>query len=245
MQIRISAAPACASSPSALHNNFGQRTDLEASRKVIHKAIDLASPCSTPPTSIPTWVVRDRARRCARRPPQGHRAGDQIFQADGGGRHQAGASRYIMSAVEASLTPAEDRLHRSLPAARLRPADADRRNPARARRSRAARCATSAIGISLPGASRKRNSRARDERQPFCSCQDEYSSRCAASRTTRCRSRNTARRVAVLSAGERPAHRQIQEGRSRARTPARQAVGCAIATPHRATRTSSRSCAPC
>ena len=82
--------------------------------------------------------LRDRARRRARRPPQGHRAGDEIFQADEQRRHQAGRLAPLHH-VRGRSQPeaAEDRLHRSLPAARLRSADADRGDPARARRSRA------------------------------------------------------------------------------------------------------------
>ena len=77
----------------------------------------------------------DRAGRGARRAAQGHRAGDQILQADEQGRHQAGrvaALHHVRGRGQPDA--AEDRLHRSLPAARLRSADADRGNPARARR---------------------------------------------------------------------------------------------------------------
>ena len=79
------------------------------------------------------------AGRGARRAAQGHRARDQIRHADGRRRKALkGASRrYIMAAVEASLAPPEDRLDRPLPASPARPADADRGDAARARRSRA------------------------------------------------------------------------------------------------------------
>ena len=64
-------------------NNFGQRTDLETSRKVIHKAIDLGITLfDTADIYARHGRLGDRARRGARRPPQGHRAGDQIRQAD-------------------------------------------------------------------------------------------------------------------------------------------------------------------
>ena len=65
-------------------NNFGQRTDLETSRKVIHKAIDLGITLfDTADIYAGHGRLRDGARRSARRPAQGHRAGDEIFQADG------------------------------------------------------------------------------------------------------------------------------------------------------------------
>jgi aryl-alcohol dehydrogenase-like predicted oxidoreductase len=51
-------------------NNFGQRTDLAAARPIIHKAID----CGI--------TLFDTADIYARRSPQGHRAGDKIFQTD-------------------------------------------------------------------------------------------------------------------------------------------------------------------
>ena len=64
-------------------NNFGQRTDLETSRKVIHKAIDLGITLFDTADIYAGMggsetVLGDRARR----PPQGHRAGDEILQAD-------------------------------------------------------------------------------------------------------------------------------------------------------------------
>ena len=117
-------------------NNFGQRTDLETSRKVIHKAIDLGVTLfDTADIYAGDGRLRDRAGPGARRPPQGHRAGDEIFQADEQRRHQAGrvaALHHVGGRGQPDA--AEDRLHRSLPAARLRSADADRGNPARAGR---------------------------------------------------------------------------------------------------------------
>ena len=64
-------------------NNFGQRTDLETSRKVIHKAIDLGITLFDTADIYAGMggsetVLGDGARR----PPQGHRAGDEIFQTD-------------------------------------------------------------------------------------------------------------------------------------------------------------------
>ena len=87
-------------------NNFGQRTDLETSRKVIHKAIDLGITLfDTADIYAGHGRLRDRARRRARRPPQGHRAGDQIFQADERQTAPSRAPRAATScpAVEASL----------------------------------------------------------------------------------------------------------------------------------------------
>ena len=65
--------------------------------------------------------LRDGARRGARRPAQGHRAGDEIFQADEQRRHPAGrvaALHHVRRRGQPEA--AEDRLYRSLPAARLR-----------------------------------------------------------------------------------------------------------------------------
>ena len=114
--------------------------------------------------------LRDRARHRARRPPQGHRAGDEIFEAHEQRRHQAGRLAPLHHVGgRGQPDAAEDRLHRSLPAARLRSADADRRD-ACARStiwSARARSATSAIRIFRPGASPKPKCRAADERQPL------------------------------------------------------------------------------
>ena len=104
--------------------------------------------------------LRDRAGRSARRPPQGHRAGDQILQADEQRRHQAGrlaALHHVRGRGQPEA--AEDRLHRPLPAARLRSADADRGDACGRSTTWCgrARCATSAIRISRPGASPRPN----------------------------------------------------------------------------------------
>ena len=87
-------------------NNFGQRIDLEATRKVIHKAIDLGITLfDTADIYAATRRLRDRAGPGARRPPQGHRAGDEVRKAMSDDGNKQGASRrYIMSAVEDSLT---------------------------------------------------------------------------------------------------------------------------------------------
>ena len=64
-------------------NNFGVRIDLEASRRVIHKAIDLGITLFDTADiygmggSETCWKVLGTAAR--------HRAGDQIRQADGRG----------------------------------------------------------------------------------------------------------------------------------------------------------------
>ena len=117
-------------------NNFGQRTDLEASRKVIHKAIDLGVTLFDTADiyagmggseTVLGEVLGDRRKDIVL-------ATKYSKPMSKDGTKQGASRRYIMSAVEASLTAAEDRLHRSLPAARLRPADAARGNPARARR---------------------------------------------------------------------------------------------------------------
>ena len=82
---------------------------------------------------------RDGAGRGTRRPPQGHRAGDEILKADGDRWHQAGRVA-ALHPIRRRGQPeaAEDRLHRSLPAARLRSPHADRGNPAGTGRPRPA-----------------------------------------------------------------------------------------------------------
>jgi len=95
-------------------NNFGQRIDLEASRKVIHKAIDLGITLFDTADiysgmggseTVLGEVLGDRRSR------------DQILKADERGRHQAGrvAALYHVRR-RGQPEAAEDRLHRSLPA---------------------------------------------------------------------------------------------------------------------------------
>ena len=85
-------------------NNFGGRIDLEATRRVVDRAIDLGI---TLFDTADVYGNRGGSESCwagPGRPPQGHRAGDQVRHADGRRRDAAGRiRRYIMSAVEASL----------------------------------------------------------------------------------------------------------------------------------------------
>ena len=85
-------------------NNFGQRTDLETSRKVIHKAIDLGITLFDTADIYAVWAAPRpcwakcsaiAARTSCWRPN---------LQADGeDGTKQGASRRYIMFAVEASL----------------------------------------------------------------------------------------------------------------------------------------------
>ena len=122
-------------------NNFGGRIDFEATQaRRASRAGCRASRCSIPRT--PTATAANRKRFL------GELLGDrrkEIVLAtkfgmamDDAGAQKAGSRRYIMSAVEASLTRLAHRLDRPVPAAPARSADADRGNAARARRSRAA-----------------------------------------------------------------------------------------------------------
>ena len=119
-------------------NNFGQRTDLETSRKVIHKAIDLGITLFDTADiyagmggseTVLGAVLGDRRKDIVLATKYSKPMGKD-------GTRQGASRRYIMSGGRSQPDAAEDRLHRSLPAARLRSADADRGNAARARRSR-------------------------------------------------------------------------------------------------------------
>ena len=101
-------------------NNFGGRIDLEGSRKVIHKALDLGITLFDTADiygnrggseTVLGEVLGDRA--------QGHRARHQVRPCrwTRTARMKGASRRYIMTAVEASLKRLQDRLHRSLPAA--------------------------------------------------------------------------------------------------------------------------------
>ncbi len=76
-----SAAPACAFPPSASAATILASAPIcETSRKVIHKAIDLGITLfDTADIYAGMGGSGDRAGHRARRPPQGHRAGDEIF----------------------------------------------------------------------------------------------------------------------------------------------------------------------
>ena len=78
----------------------------------------------------------DRDGRGARRQAQGHRARHQVRHADGRRRRKEGRGAPLHhDGGRGQPEAAEDRSHRSLPAAQLRSADADRGDAARARRS--------------------------------------------------------------------------------------------------------------
>ena len=115
-------------------NNFGWHLDTDATRKVIHKAMDVGI------TLFDTADVY--GNRGGSETAMGEVLGDRrkdivlatkfAMQMDEEGVKKGASRRYIMKAVEESPEAAEDRLHRPVPAAHLRSADADRGNPARA-----------------------------------------------------------------------------------------------------------------
>src|SRR6202171_3017509 len=87
-------------------NNFGQRTDLETSRQVIHKAIDLGIPLCDPADiyagrggseSVRGEVLGDRRKDIVLATKY-----SKPMSTDG--TKQGASRRYIMAAVEASLT---------------------------------------------------------------------------------------------------------------------------------------------
>src|SRR4051812_35773374 len=108
-------------------NNFGQRTDLETSRKVIHKAIDLGVTLFDTADiyagmggseTVLGEVLGDRRKDIVL-------ATKYSKPMSNDGTKQGASRRYHVSGgIEPEA--AEDRLYRSVSAARLRPADPDR-----------------------------------------------------------------------------------------------------------------------
>ena len=233
-------------------NNFGQRTDLETSRKVIHKAIDLGVTLFDTADiyagmggseTVLGQVLGDRRKDIVLATKY-----SKPMSTDG--TKQGASRRYIMSAVEASLTPAEDRLHRSLPAARLRSADADRGNPAGAGRPDPAGQGPLHRQFEFSGMARRRGRthRARNECQPLRVVPGRIQPGGARDRKGSAAGSAgiQARPAAVLPARQRTFDRQIPARRRGAGGhPFRQGTrACATATSRRATRTSSKNCRP-
>ncbi len=115
-------------------NNFGQRTDLETSRKVIHKALDLGITLFDTADiyagmggseTVLGQVLGDRRKDIVLATKFGMPMDD--------GRKQGASRRYIMAAVEASLKRLKTD-YIDLYQLHGRSADADRGNAARARR---------------------------------------------------------------------------------------------------------------
>ena len=204
-------------------NNFGQRTDLETSRKVIHKAIDLGitlfdtadiyAGMGGSETVLGT-VLGDRRKDIVL-------ATKYSKPMSNDGTKQGASRRYIMSAVEASLTRLKTDYIDLYQQHDYDPADADGRNPARARRSRPPGQGPLHRQFEFSGLAhcRSRNDGAADECQPLRLLPGRIQPRGA-----RHRKRSAAggagiqaRPAAVLPAGERAAHRQIQARRRRAR----------------------------
>ena len=118
-------------------NNFGGRIDLEASRHVVDKALELGVTLFDTADIYGNYggseevlgkVLGPRRKTIVLATKFG-------MAMDDAGTRKGASRRYIMQAVEASLRPAQDRLDRSLSGPSARSEDADRRNPARARRS--------------------------------------------------------------------------------------------------------------
>ena len=133
----ISAAPACASRRRARLQQFRRAHRLEASRKVVDKALDLGI---TLFDTADTYRRRSAARRTFSARCSAPRRKDIVLATKFGKpmderRHQR--RRFApLHHVRGRGQPqaAEDRLDRPLPAAPARSADADRGNPACARR---------------------------------------------------------------------------------------------------------------
>ena len=224
-------------------NNFGQRTDLETSRKVIHKAIDLGV------TLFDTADIYAGmgGSETVLGEVLGDRRKDIVLATkfskpmSKDGTKQGASRRYIMSAVEASLKRLKTDyidLYQQHDYDPLTPIEETLR--ALDDLSGRARSATSAIRIFRRGASPRPNSpRAQMNVSRFVSCQDEYSLvvRDIEKDLLPAAQRIQSRPAAVLSAGERPADRQIQARRRRARRHALcQGAGAARALCHAAQR---------
>ena len=94
-----------------------------------------ASTCSTPPTS--TRAASPRRCSAGRSPAGATRCSSppRRRSASGDGPNDVGTSRHHLTRVDARLAPPRHRLHRHVPAARLRCADAGRGDAVHARRS--------------------------------------------------------------------------------------------------------------
>ena len=117
-------------------NNFGGRIDQEATRAVIHKALDLGI---TLFDTADTYGERGGSEtvmgETPRRRPQAHRAGHQVRHADGRCRREGGRLAPLHhERGRGQPAPAAHRLDRPLPDAPARSAHADRGDAARARR---------------------------------------------------------------------------------------------------------------
>ena len=120
-------------------NNFGGRIDLEATRKVVYRAIDLGI---TLLDTADVYGERGGSETCLgevlgdRR--KGHRAGDQVRNADGRRRGPEGRIPPLHHARRGGQpAPPQDGLDRPLPATPTRSADAHGGDVTRTRRPRA------------------------------------------------------------------------------------------------------------
>ena len=160
-------------------NNFGQRIDLETSRKVIHKAIDLGVTLFDTADiyagmggseTVLGEVLGDRRKDIVLATkfskPMSH-----------DGTKQGASRRYIMSAVEASLTRLKTDYIDLYQQHDYDPADADRGNLARAGRPDPAGQGPLHRQFEFPGLAHRRGRihRAQINVSRFVSCQDEYS----------------------------------------------------------------------
>ena len=137
-----------------------------------------ASRLSTPLTSTEQGRLGGGSRQCPWCAAQEHRAGDQIWSADGRCGKAPGCVAPLHHAGRRSESAAaEDRLDRSLPVAPARCADAYRGNPARPRRPREAG-KVRFIGCSNFSAAQLKEAQdasARNHIASFVCCQEEYS----------------------------------------------------------------------
>ena len=239
----MSARAACVSRRSGLGcNNFGQRLDLEATRRVVHRALDVGI------TLFDTADVYGNRGGSETQLGEilGARRADVVlatkfgWKMDDAGRKRGGSRRYVMRAVEDSLR----RLRTDyIDLYQIHTPDPDRPSRRRCARSTTscgrARFATSAARTSPAGrwptptgrrAPRARAVRLRAERvQP---------ARRATSSASSCRRLRHLRAgpAALLSARQRPAHGQVSPRRGRsppgARLDRHEAIGRPL--PHRA-----------
>ena len=213
-------------------NNFGQRTDLETSRKVIHKAIDLGitlfdtadiyAGMGGSETVLGT-VLGDRRKDIVL-------ATKYSKPMSNDGTKQGASRRYIMSAVEASLTRLKTDyidLYQQHDYDPLTPMEETLRALDDLVRQGKVRYIGNSNFPAWRIAEAEMMARQMNVSR-FVSCQDEYSLvvRGIEKDLLPAATGIQARPAAVLPAGERPAHRQIQARRRRARRhPLRQGAG--------------------
>ncbi len=161
-------------------NNFGGRIDLEATRKVVHKALDLGI---TLFDTADIYGERGGSERFLGE-VLGERRKDIVLATkfgmamDDAGRMKGGSRALHHEGGRGQPAAAQDRLDRPLPAPPRRPADADRGDAARARRPHPPGQGPlhRLLEPRRPGRwSRRSGPPSTRNLNAFVSCQDEYS----------------------------------------------------------------------